>query len=215
MLSRLGIDPRRPLVTQIARFDPWKDHGQAVRAYRLAKRAVPGLQLALVGTFLANDDPEAPKVYRAICKLVGDEPDIHLFTSPAEVGAAEVNAFQTVSDVILQRSLREGFGLTVTEAMWKGRPVVARPAGGIAKQIEDGHSGFLVPGTEYCAELIVSLIRDRRLTRRIGSAAKRSVRNHFLMPRLLRDELALYLQAGDASQEKSSSGRNTLSRKHV
>jgi trehalose synthase len=121
-----------------ARFDPWKDHAQAVEAYRMAKRAIPDLQLALVGTFTAKDDPEAPTVYRAARELVADEPDVHLYTDASAVDATTINAFQVVSDVILQRSLRVG------------RPVIARPVGGITLQIEHERSGLLVSSAEEC-----------------------------------------------------------------
>ena len=121
------------------------------------------MQLALVGTFAADDDPEAPVIYRAIRDYAGTDPDVHLFTDPARVGAREVNAFQSASDVILQRSTREGFGLTVTEAMWKARPVVATPVGGITVQIQHEHNGYMVESSEECAECIVRLLTDDHL----------------------------------------------------
>ncbi len=192
ILAGLGMDMRRPLVTQVSRFDPWKNPWQVVDAYRLAKRAVPEVQLALVGTFAADDDPEAPAIYEAIRDYAGADSDVHLFTDPVKVGAREVNAFQTASDVILQRSTREGFGLTVTEAMWKARPVVATPVGGITVQIQHGQNGFLVESTESCAEHIVRLLTDDHLAKDIGAAARRSVRERFLVPRLLSDHLELY-----------------------
>jgi trehalose synthase len=191
-LARLGVDPRRPLATQVSRFDSWKNPWQAVEAYRLARRAIPGLQLALLGVFSATDDPEAPRVYRSVRRLVGRDPDVHLFTDPGLIGPREVNAFQAGSAVVLQRSVREGFGLTVSEAMWKARPVVATPVGGITIQIRDGQSGFLVTGTEACAERMVRLARDPALAAAVGRAARRTVRDHFLLPRLLRDDLLLY-----------------------
>lgn len=192
ILDGLGIDPRRPLVTQVARFDPWKDPWQAVDAYRLAKRELPGLQLALVGGILATDDPEAPKVYRSVLRHAGGDPDIHLFADPRRVGRHELNAFQSTSTVVLQRSQREGFGLTVTEAMWKRRPVIGTPVGGIRAQIKDGKSGFTVESAEDCAARIVQLVRDPQLARAIGEEARRSVRRRFLLPRLLLDDLRLY-----------------------
>jgi trehalose synthase len=192
ILEGLGIDMRRPLVTQVSRFDPWKNPWQVVDAYRLAKRAVPQVQLALVGTFAADDDPEAPQIYENIREYAAGDPDVHLFTDPARVGAREVNAFQSASRVILQRSTREGFGLTVTEAMWKARPVVATPVGGITVQIQHGQNGYLVESTEGCAEYIVRLVTDDHLAEHIGAAARRSVRERFLVPRLLSDHLELY-----------------------
>ena len=192
ILDGLGIDPQRPLVTQVSRFDPWKNPWQAVDAYRLAKREVPGLQLALVGVFSAKDDPEGPKIYRSVLRHARRDPDIHLFTDPRRVGQREVNAFQAGSTAILQRSVREGFGLTVTEAMWKGRPVIATPVGGIKLQIRDAENGFLAATTEDCAERIVRLIRNPNLARAVGEAARSSVRERFLLPRLLLDDLRLY-----------------------
>ena len=192
VLANLGIDSDRPLVTQVSRFDPWKNPWQVVDAYRLAKRAVPEVQLALVGTFAADDDPEAPEIYRAIRNYAGPDPDVHFFTDPDRVGPREVNAFQSASSVILQRSTREGFGLTVTEAMWKARPVVATPVGGIEVQIQDGHNGYLVESTEACADYIVRLLTDSRLAHEIGAAARASVRERFLIPRLVSDHLELY-----------------------
>jgi len=192
ILAGLGVDTRRPLVTQVSRFDRWKNPWEVVDAYRLAKRAVPEVQLALVGTFAADDDPEAPEIYRAIRQYAGADTDVHLFTDPTQVGAREVNAFQSASNVILQRSTREGFGLTVTEAMWKGRPVVATPVGGIRVQIQHGHNGYLVESTQGCAEYIARLLTDEHLAQDIGAAARRSVRERFLVPRLLGDHLQLY-----------------------
>ncbi len=192
IIAQLGIDPKRPLVTQISRFDRWKNPWQAVDAYRLAKRSVPHLQLALVGVFSAKDDPEAPQVYRAVRDYVGADADVHLFTDPDLIGAMEVNALQSESEVILQRSTREGFGLTVTEAMWKGRPVIATPVGGIPGQIDHARTGFLVESAAECAEHIVELLGNPRLARQIGAAAHRSVRARFLLPRLMLDELREY-----------------------
>ncbi|SRR5579884_1590193 len=192
ILAGLGIDPRRPLVTQVSRFDRWKNPWQAVDAYRLARQVVPGLQLALVGVFSARDDPEAPRVYEDVARHASGDPDVHLFTDAARVGDREISAFQAGSEVILQRSVREGFGLTVTEAMWKARPVVATPVGGIKVQIQDGVNGFLTEDAGGCAERIVELLRDRRLARAIRTAARATVRARFLLPRLLRDDLRLY-----------------------
>jgi trehalose synthase len=192
IVAKLGLDPARPLVTQVSRFDPWKNPWDTVDSYRLAKREVPGLQLALVGVFAASDDPEAPEVFRSVRRHAGRDPDVHLFSDPAQVGAREINAFQTASTAILQRSTREGFGLTVTEAMWKQAPVIGTPVGGIAIQIEDGENGFLAETPEACASRIVDLVREPDLGRAVGRAARESVRNRFLMPRLVADELEVY-----------------------
>jgi trehalose synthase len=198
VLARLGLDPGRPLVTQVSRFDPWKNPWEVIDAYRIAKRELPDLQAALVGVFSAKDDPEGPKVHRAILRYAGRDPDIHLFTDPIQVAEREVNAFQTASTVILQRSTREGFGLTVTEAMWKGTPVIGTPVGGITVQITDGRNGFLTNTAEATAERIIRLVREPELAREIGLAARASVRADFLLPRLLRDDLALYAELTQA-----------------
>jgi trehalose synthase len=199
ILAGLGIDPARPLVTQVSRFDPWKNPWQAIDAYRLAKQELPGLQLALVGVFSASDDPEAPVVYRSVRRYARRDPDIHLFADPARVGAREINALQSASAAILQRSSREGFGLTVTEAMWKGTPVIGTPVGGIVVQIQDGQNGFLAETVEECASCIVEVVGQPRVARVIGRAARESVRQRFLMPRLLADELDLYRRLARAT----------------
>ncbi len=192
VLMRLGIDPSRPLLTQVSRFDPWKNPWQVIDIYRLAKREVPELQLAMAGVFAARDDPEGPKIYRQIRKYAGRDPDVHFFTDPTLVGPREINALQAASDVVLQRSTREGFGLTVSEAMWKSRPVIATPVGGITVQLEHGRNGFLVRNARDSAELVMRLVREPGLAGAIGTQARRTVRQQFLLPRLVRDELRSY-----------------------
>jgi len=191
ILAGLAIDPERPLISQVARFDPWKDPLGVIDAYRLAKKEIPDLQLALVGVIEAQDDPEAEVVLEQVNSYHGRDPDIHVFSDPEQVGHLEVNAFQTASDVVLQKSLREGFGLTVAEAMWKGTPVIGGNCGGIRIQIEDGKNGFLVNTPQECAQRVVELIRDEPLRKRMGTAGKETVRRYYLIPRLLRDYLAL------------------------
>ena len=192
ILAELGIDPGRPLVTQVSRFDPWKNPWEAIDSYRLAKRKVPGLQLALVGVFSASDDPEGPRIHRSVRHYAEGDPDIHCFTDPGQVGPREINAFQRASTAILQRSSREGFALTVTEAMWKGAPVIGTPVGGIVLQIDDGRNGFLAATDKECAARIVELVRQPTRAQAVGRAARESVRRRFLTPRLLADELNLY-----------------------
>ena len=194
ILAGLGFDVHRPLVTQVSRFDIWKDPWGVVDAYRIAKRAVPGLQLALVGVFDAQDDPEAVEMFRSVQSYVNGEEDIHLFTDPNLVKQREVNAFQRGSEVIVQKSIREGFGLVVTEAMWKGTPVVGGDCAGIRLQIRDGETGFLVNGSGACAERVISLLQDRALAQQIGQAGKESATRNYLIPRLVRDYLALSVE---------------------
>jgi trehalose synthase len=198
VLEWIGVDTKRPLIAQISRFDDWKDPIGVVAAYRLVRRQVPGLQLGLVGS-MALDDPEGWRVYRTIQHEVAADPDIHVFTNLTGVGNVEVNAFQRVADVVVQKSLREGFGLVVSEALWKGTPVVAGRAGGIPLQLEDGHSGYLVDSVEECADRVVELLRRPDLRREFGVHGQARVRERFLLPRLIADELRLYASVLDSA----------------
>ena len=141
--DQFGIDVDRPLITQVSRFDPWKDPMGVIDAYRDVTKEVPEAQLALVGS-MATDDPEGWEFFQKTFEYADGDPDIKILNNLNNVGAIEVNAFQSQSDVCLQKSIREGFGLTVTEALWKGRPTIGGNVGGIPLQIEDGESGFLV-----------------------------------------------------------------------
>jgi trehalose synthase len=190
VLDWIGIRLERPLVAQVSRFDPWKDPFGVIAAYRLAREEVPNLQLALVGS-MATDDPEGWDVYRGIVAESIADPLIHVFTNLTGVGNIEVNAFQRLSDIVVQKSLREGFGLVVSEALWKGTPVVAGRAGGIPLQMADGVGGILVDSVEECAAGLVALLRDRVRARELGRRGHDRVREHFLLPRLLLNELSL------------------------
>ena len=196
IIKSFDINSDRPLISQIARFDPLKDPMGVVDAYKIAKKKIPGLQLALLGFFLAVDDPEAIKIYQRVKKYVGNDPDVFLFGNPELLGSLKVDVFvraiQTASDVILQKSIREGFGLTVAEAMWKEKPVIGGNAGGIKAQIENGKNGFLVSDSRKTAARIIQLIKNPELSKKMGISAKETVREKFLMPRLLRDHLKLY-----------------------
>jgi trehalose synthase len=185
-----GIDPERPLMTQVSRFDPWKDPLGVVEVYRLVRKEIPGLQLALLST-IAHDDPEVWDIYKLLVDEVRGDDDIHLVTNLIGVGDVEVNAFQTFSDVVIQKSIREGFGLVVSETLWKGTPVVANRRGGIPLQMEDGVGGFLVDTTEECADRALYLLTHQEEARKLGMAGRASVQRHFLITRLLADELRL------------------------
>jgi trehalose synthase len=197
VLSWIGVDLDRPLVTQISRFDPWKDPLGVIAAYRLAREEVPGLQLALAGS-MALDDPEGWEIYREIQGASAADPLIHVFTNLTGVGNIEVNALQRLSQVVIQKSIREGFGLVVSEALWKGTPVVAGRAGGIPLQLADGAGGVLVESVEECAQAIVALLNDPDHAAELGRRGRERVREHFLLPRLILDELTLirYLTTG-------------------
>ena len=189
--NQFGIDVDRPLITQVSRFDPWKDPMGVIDAYRIVTKEVPDAQLALVGS-MATDDPEGWEFFQKTFEYADGDTDIKILNNLNNVGAIEVNAFQSQSDVCLQKSIREGFGLTVTEALWKGRPTVAGNVGGIPLQIKDGEDGFLVDSSEECAQRCIEILEDPELGKRLGRAGKEHARRHFLSPRLLRDWLELF-----------------------
>ena len=193
--DQFGIDVDRPLLCQVSRFDPWKDPLGVIDAYRIVKQDMPEVQLALVGS-MATDDPEGWDFFNATVAHAHGDPDIHILNNLNNVGAIEVNAFQSHADVVIQKSTREGFGLTVTEAIWKARPFIGGDVGGIPLQITDGESGFLVATVEDCAARALDILRDPGLGKRLGRAGKESARQRFLMPRLLRDWLALFGEIG-------------------
>jgi trehalose synthase len=141
MLNWIGVDIDRPLVIQVSCFDPWKDQSGTVVAYRIVKDVVPDLQLALVGS-MALDDPEGWEIYRQIQAAAEQDPEIHIFTNLTGVDNVKVNAFQRFSDVYIQKSIREGFGLVVSETLWKGTPTIARVAGGTSLQMQDRREAF-------------------------------------------------------------------------
>ena len=191
VLEWIGVDTRRPLVTQVSRFDRWKDPLGVIAAYRMAHEDVPGLQLALVGS-MALDDPGGWEIYQGIQASVRDDPEIHVFTNLTGVGNVEVNAFQRLAQVVIQKSIREGFGLVVSESLWKGTPVVAGRAGGIPLQLQDGAGGYLVDSVGECATRVVELLSDTRKRHDLGERGRALVRDRFLLTRLIADELRLY-----------------------
>src|SRR3954469_8068719 len=201
ILDQFGIDVERPLLAQVSRFDPWKDPLGVIDAYREVKRRHPEVQLALVGS-MAHDDPEGWEYYNRTLEHADGDQDIYILSNMNSVGGVEVNAFQVHSDAVLQKSIKEGFGLTVTEALWKARPVVAGRVGGIVAQIENGETGWLVDSADECADACIEILRDPTEARRRALKGKEYVRGHFLTPRLLRDWLVLFtkLGGGDAGE---------------
>src|SRR2546427_4093998 len=177
-----------PLVVQISRFDPWKDPPGVVKAFQLARKQVDAT-LVLLGNF-ATDDPEGEQIYESLCACRDER--ILILTSGDDT--ALVNALQTRAAVVLQKSLREGFGLTVAEAMWKGTPVIGGNVGGIRYQVEDGVNGFLVSSVEEAAERIVRLLEERNLREEMGKRARETVREKFLLPRYVEQYLDLFLE---------------------
>jgi trehalose synthase len=162
-----------------------------IDAYRAVTDEIPEVQLALVGS-MATDDPEGWEYFNNTVQYAGSDPDIQILNNLNNVGAIEVNAFQSQAQICLQKSVREGFGLTVSEALWKARPTIGGDVGGIPLQISDGESGFLVSSPEECAQRSLEILRDPELGRRLGRAGKEQVRERFLTPRLLRDYAQLF-----------------------
>jgi trehalose synthase len=190
VVRKFRVDPARPLLLQVSRFDPWKDPLGVIDAYRLVKKELPAIQLVMIGS-LADDDPEGQEYFDRTKKHAAGDKDVFLFTNLDGVKDREVNAFQRASAVVIQKSLREGFGLVVAEALWKGIPVVAGKVGGIVIQIQDGVSGYLVSSPEECAARCLDLLRDPALRKRMAAAGREHVRENFLITRDLRDQLEL------------------------
>jgi trehalose synthase len=198
VVYRFGVDPHRPLLLQVSRFDPWKDPKGVIDVYHRVKRDVPDVQLALIGS-MATDDPEGWRIYRDILRFAGSDEDLLVLSNLDGVGALEVNAFQRASEVVLQKSIREGFGLTVSEAMWKGIPVVGGRVGGIPLQIGENAGGRLVESVDAATEACLELLADPSLRHNLGHAGRERVRRYFLSTRNMRDYLRLFtaLRTGD------------------
>jgi trehalose synthase len=204
ILSRYAIDPHRPVLAQVSRFDPWKDPLGVIDAYRLVKREIAEVQLVLVAS-MAHDDPEGWSYYERSARRAGEDMDIQILTNLTGVGNVEVNAIQTAARVVVQKSLREGFGLVVSEALWKGRPVVAGNVGGIPLQVLDGRTGYLANSPAECAERILFLLRNPQVADGMGAAGREHVRANFLITRYLCDHLKMFtaLAGGEANAAPS------------
>jgi trehalose synthase len=190
IVSQFGVDVEKPYIVQVSRFDPWKDPLGVIDAYRLVKEEMPDAQLVLIGS-MAHDDPEGWDYWYKTVNYADGDRDIFLFSNLTNVGAIEVNAFQSIADVVIQKSIREGFGLVVTEALWKARPLVASRVGGIPMQVDAG-GGMLVDTIPEAAAACTKLLKDRDFAREMGRHGKEHVRTHYLTPRLLRDDLLLF-----------------------
>lgn len=190
VFDRYGLDPDLPLITQVSRFDRFKDPLGVIHAYRLVRAFTP-VQLVLAGGG-ASDDPEGEEVLREVREAAGDDPDIHILLLPADAHR-EINSLQRASTLVLQKSTREGFGLTVTEAMWKGKPVIGGDTGGIRLQVINHHTGFLVNTPEGAALRIRYLLKNRDRLEEMGRKARSLVLNNFLVTRHLREYLTLML----------------------
>jgi trehalose synthase len=188
--ARFGLDPERPLLVQISRFDRFKDPVGVIQAYRMVRKVLP-VQLVLAGGSAA-DDPEGKAVLEDVLEVADEDPDIHVLSLPPNAHET-INALQRLADIILQKSTREGFGLTVTEGMWKGKPVIGGDTGGIRLQVVNHHTGFLVNTPEGAAHRIRYLLHHGNRISEIGAEAREFVRENFLLTRHLREYLTLFL----------------------
>jgi trehalose synthase len=186
--ERHGIDRKRPIITQISRFDRFKDPVGVIRTYQLVKET-NDCQLVLAGGG-ASDDPEGAQVLAEVREAAGNDPDLKVLLLPNDAHI-EINALQRASTVVLQKSLREGFGLTVSEALWKGKPVIGGSTGGIPLQILDGLNGYLVNSPEGAAFRIRFLLNHPEVAAEMGRRGIEQVRQNFLLTRNLRDYLLL------------------------
>lgn len=190
VLARFKIDPDRPIVTQISRFDYLKDPVGVIEVYKQVKKYID-CQLVLAGGG-ATDDPEGMQVLEDVRAAAGDDPDIHIIFLPPS-SDIEINALQRASAVVLQKSLKEGFGLTVAEALWKERPVIATAVGGIPLQIAHKYSGILTRSIEGTVFYLKQLLNEPEYARKLGLNGKEHIKNNFLITRHLRDYLLLFI----------------------
>jgi trehalose synthase len=190
LCRQYGLDVHRPIVCQVSRYDPWKDPVGVIQAFRLVRERVTDAQLLLAGS-MATDDPEGFRVWERVQKARAGDPDIHLLSNIQQVGNVQINAFQRLADVVVQKSIREGFGLTVSEGLWKGRPVVGGRAGGIVLQIRNGYDGYLVDSVEECAARVIDLLADPVGADAMGAQGREHVRQNFLATRELENWLRL------------------------
>lgn len=187
--AEFALDPARPLLVQVSRFDRFKDPVGVIQAYRLAKKFIPSLQLVLAGGG-ASDDPEGDIVLAEVREMANNDPDVHILLLAPDAHRT-INALQRAADIVLQKSTKEGFGLTVTEAMWKSKPVIGGDTGGIRLQVINYHTGFLVHTPEGAALRIRYLLRQKTRMQEMGIKGKEYVRENFLLTRHLREYLTL------------------------
>jgi trehalose synthase len=187
-LSKSGIDQNKPIICQVSRFDKWKDPKGLVKIFKLIKKKTD-CQLVLVGS-MASDDPEGQEIFEKLEKIVQGEKDIHLIINASDI---VINALQRASSVVIQKSLKEGFGITVSEALWKETPVVASNVGGIPSQVIDGKNGYLLDPLDYegFAKKITYLLKHPNIVKNMGKYGKNHVKNNFLITRHLLDYIRL------------------------
>jgi len=201
VLERYGIEPNIPIMCQVGRFDPWKGLTRTIDVYRLVKKSVH-CQLVMAGG-VADDDPEAEEILHEIRRKVKGDPDVHILNLPP-TSSLEINALQRASQVVLQPSTKEGFGLTVTEALWKGKTVIGSPVGGIPLQLRDGEYGYFYNDTTDCAQKVVYLLTHPKAADLMGRRGSDYVRDHFLLPDRIADFLKAILMVKETKADPES-----------
>ena len=190
VLNKYNLDKSKPIITQISRFDYLKDPVGVIQAFKMVRKSID-CQLVLAGG-TATDDPESEKVFEEVKERASDNPDIHLLLIPPE-SDMEINALQRAATIIVQKSIKEGFGLTVTEALWKGKPVVASAVGGIPLQVKNKFTGLLCHSVEGAAYAIKRLLSNPEYARWLGNNGREHIRQNFLLTRHLKDYLLLFI----------------------
>ncbi len=191
IVRRFGVDPRRPMIVQISRFDPWKDPLGVIDVYRTLKRKYRDIQLVLIGS-MATDDPEGWQFYQKTLRHAGEDRDLFILSNLDGVGNREVNAFQRAATIVLQKSIKEGFGLTVSEALWKKRAVIGGKVGGITIQIQHGRNGYLVNSNEECIKALDELLSNDTKRKAFGMTGYETVSRKFLITRHINDYFSLF-----------------------
>jgi trehalose synthase len=197
ILIKSGVSLSAPIISQVSRFDPWKDPIGVIRAFNIARKKIAGLKLILIGS-AADDDPEGKEVFEKVKKFVNNDSDIFLFTRHNDL---LVNAIQEVSSVVLQKSLREGFGLTATEAMWKAKAIIGGNTIGLRLQIKDKENGFIVKNSKEAGKRIIELIKNPKLAGRLGKRAQKTVQEKFILPIMVLSHFKLYKEALSQTEE--------------
>ena len=200
VFSRFGVDTEKLTLTKVARFDPWKDVFSAVDVLRKVREKEPNVQLLLISS-MARDDPEGIVFYEKVNSYVAGDPAVHILTDAIGVKDLEVNAFQRRTTVGIHTAVREGFGLAVTEMLWKKVPVVARPVGGVRKQVVEGITGLTGWSIDELAERVLLLLHDPKLRESLGSAGKEHVKRNFVITRHVQRYLTLFSKLLDAREK--------------
>jgi trehalose synthase len=197
VMESFQIDPQKAMILQVSRFDRFKDPWGVIKAFQIAKQYRPDIQLVLAGGG-ATDDPEGAAILSSIQSIASSDKDIHVLFLPPDANKT-INALQRGASIVMQKSIKEGFGLTITEALWKSKPVIGGNTGGIKLQVFDYHTGFLVNSPEGAANRIRYFLEHPHEIDKMGKTGHSFVKEHFLMTRHIKDYLTLLVTLAQAS----------------